>query len=159
MPYFGKHSEKLKDEIVSLIEKFFPQISLKIVMPNKSSIGSLFQFKDRLPLSMLSSVVYKYSCAQCASGTYVGSTTRALHMRIAEHRGRSFRTGKLIQSSKSSIREHSLKCSKFISGDDFVVLGQEKQEAHLRMLESLFILKYRPELNEAQSSFPLKIAC
>ena len=75
-------------------------------MPNKNSIGSLFRFKDHLHLNMLSSVVYKYSCAQCASGTYVGSTTRALHMRIAEHRGRSFRTGKLVQSPKSSIREH-----------------------------------------------------
>ena len=158
-PYFGKHSEKLKDEIVLLIEKFYPQIDLKVVMPNKNSIGSLFRFKDRLPLNMLSSVVYKYSCARCASGTYVGSTTRALHMRIAEHRGRSFRTGKLIQSPKSSIREHSLKCSKFISENDFVVLGQEKQEVYLRMLESLFILKHRPLLNEMQSAFPLKIAC
>ena len=159
LPYFGKHSEKLKDEIVSLIDKFFPQIDLKLVMPNKNSIGSLFRFKDRLPLKMLSSLVYKYSCAQCASGTCVGPTTRVHHMRIAEHRGRSFRTGKLVQSSKSSIREHSLKCSKFVSEDNFVVLGHEKQEVYLRMLESLFILKHRPQLNETQSAFPLKIAC
>ena len=128
-------------------------------MRNKNSIGSLFWFKDCLPLNMLSSVEYEYRCVQYVSGTYVGSTTRALHMRIADHRGRSFRTGKLIHSPKSSIREHSLKCSKFISENDFVVLGQEKQEVYLRMLESLFILKHRPLLNEMQSAYPLKIAC
>ena len=89
-------------------------MGIKIVMPNKNSIGSLFRFKDHLPLNMLSSVVYKYSCAQCGSGTYAGSTTRALHMRIAEHRGRSFRTGKLVQSPKSYKLQFINKCNQLI---------------------------------------------
>ena len=36
-----------------------------------------------------SSLVYKFSCACCAS-EYVGSTIRTLHTRVAEHAGRSF---------------------------------------------------------------------
>ena len=158
MPYAGKHSEKLKDEVMLLVEKFFGQIDLKLIFTNKNTIGSYFRFKERLPMGLLSSVIYEYRCAQCASGTYVGSTTRALHMRIAEHRGRSFRTGKFVQTSKSSIRDHSLKCSKFVANDNFRVLGQEKRKIHLRILESLHILSLKPNLNEMQSAFPLKIA-
>ena len=79
-------------------------------------------------------------------------------MRIAEHMGRSFRTGKQVQSSKSSIRDHSKNCSQTISKDNFTVIGQEKNEISLRMLESLHILKLKPNLNEMQSAFPLKIA-
>ena len=158
MPYFGKQSENLKSEILSIIGNLFPQLDLKIVLSNKYTISSLFKFKEPLPKMMLSSVVYKYSCAHCASGTYVGSTTRAVHMRIAEHRGRSFRTGKLSsQPGHSAIRQHSLCCSKQISNSEFVLLGQEKCETSLRILESLYIHVHKPNLNEMQSSFPLKI--
>ena len=44
---------------------------------------------------MKDSLVYKYSCVQCAS-CYVASTIGNLDTRIAEHTGRSYRTGKLI---------------------------------------------------------------
>ena len=109
-------------------------------------------------MSLQSSVIYQFSCAQCASGSYVGSTTRALHMRIAEHMGRSFRTGKVVQSSKSSIRDHVIKCSNVIDKNAFKVIGRESNETHLRMLESLYILRLKPNLNEMQSASPLIIA-
>ena len=109
-------------------------------------------------MKLLSSVVYKYNCAQCVSGTYVGSTTRATHMRIAEHRGRSYRTGKPLQHPpKSAIREHALKCCKTISASDFSIIAQEKNEMHLRILESLIIRNEKASLNEMNSAFPLKI--
>ena len=159
MPYFGKQSDKLKDEIVSLVGGFYGQIDLKLIFTNKNTIGSQFQFKERLPKGLLSSCIYEFRCAQCASGTYIGSTIRSLHMRIAEHRGRSFRTGKEVQSSKSSIRDHAQACSNSITIDNFRILGQEKFETHLRILESLYILRLKPTLNETQSAHPLKIAC
>ena len=158
IPYFGKQSEKLKDEVRKLINGILPQIDLKIVLSNKFSIGSLFPFKERLPMMMQSSVIYKFSCAACASGTYVGSTIRAVHMRIADHRGRSFRTGKLISNPmQSAIREHSLKCSKTISPSDFSILGSDKGEIGLRIMESIYINTQKPSLNDKQSSFSLKI--
>ena len=143
---------------VVIVRSCYGQIDLKIIFTNKNTIGSLFRFKERLPKALLSSVIYEFRCAQCASGTYIGSTIRSLHMRIAEHRGRSFRTGKEIQSSKSSVRDHSQSCSNPVSIDNFRVLGQEKHETHLRILESLHILRLKPNLNEMQSAFPLKIA-
>ena len=126
---------------------------------NKFTIANFFPFKERLPMGLKSSVVYKFSCAQCASGTYIGSTTRATHMRIAEHRGRSFRTGKLLANpGHSAIREHALKCRQTISEDDFTILGQEGAQTHLRILESIFIHQLKPGLNNMQSAFPLRIA-
>ena len=159
LPFNGQQSEKMKEEIEKLINVCFPQIDLHIVLTNSFTLGSLFKFKERLPTNLLSSVVYKYSCAQCAFGTYVGSTTRATHMRIAEHRGRSYRTGEpLKHPPKSAIREHARKCCKTVAASDFSILAQEKNEMHLRILESLIIRNEKASLNEMNSAFPLKIA-
>ena len=158
LPFFGAQSEKLKTEILDTLAKFYPQLDLKIILSNTYTIGSLFNYKDKIPMTLRSSVIYKYSCALCASGTYVGLTTRALHMRIAEHQGRSFRSGIASQRPlPSSIRDHSLKCSKQISSSDFTIIGQDRPGSSLELLESLFIYKLRPNLNSNQSSHPLRI--
>ena len=157
LPFFGKHSERLKSEIIEIVGKIYPQIDFQVALVNGSSIGSLFPYKDRQPQALQSSIIYKFCCAHCASGTYIGSTIRASYMRIAEHRGRSFRTGKLLENpKKSSIREHALVCGSF-SENDFTVLGHEKGETNLRILESLFILREKPSLNDMKSAFPLSI--
>ena len=138
--------------------QLYPQLDLKIILSNTYTIGSLFNYKDKLPMTLQSSIIYKYSCALCASGTYVGLTTRALHMRIAEHRGRSFRSGNVSQNPVSSaIRDHSLKCSKQISNSEFSIIGHEKPGFSLEMLESLYIAKLRPKLNNQLTSYPLKL--
>ena len=158
--YNGYQSEKMKAEIDILVKKYFPQFDMHIILVNKFNIASLFKFKERLPTQLLSSVVYKFSCAHCASGTYVGSTIRATHMRVAEHRGRSYRTGEQLENPpKSAIRDHALKCGKTVSIGEFSILAQEKNELHLRILESLYIRHQKANLNEVKSAFPLKIAC
>ena len=104
-----------------------------------------------------SSLVYKFSCACCAS-EYVGSTIRTLHTRVAEHAGRSFRTGSLLTvPPHSNIRQHVLSCGVPVSIDNFKVMGNTKFPTDLRILESFFIHKLKPKLNDAQSSFPLHI--
>ena len=92
LPYFGAQSEKMKSELSILLHKFFPYVDFHLILVNNFKIGSFFNFKDKLPLAMRSSLVCKFSCARCAS-EYVGSTIRTLHTRVAEHAGRSFRTG------------------------------------------------------------------
>ena len=160
MPYYGSYGEKMKKEVTDLVEKIYPQVELSLALVNPFTIGSLFPYKDRLPKMMRSSIIYKYCCAHCASGTYVGSTTRAAYMRISEHRGRSYRTNLLLKTPQaSSIREHALKCKQGISDDEFSILAQEgSSEINLRILESLFIMQGRPSLNDMQSAYPLNIA-
>ena len=48
----------IKLEIQTLIKRFYPQINLHLSFKNDFSIGSLFSYKDRIPSSMRSNVVY-----------------------------------------------------------------------------------------------------
>ena len=159
IPYFGKHTENLRDEMSKIVGKYFPQINLQIITVNQNTIGSYFNFKDSLPDSRRSNVVYKYSCELCPFTSYVGSTTRPLYMRIAEHRGRSYRTGRLLQTPpNSSIRDHCKSLpNHFPKEVNFKVVGAAKNAVTLRILESLHIIKDKPQLNNQKSSFPLQI--
>ena len=159
LPYFGSQAEKLKKELITIIAEYYPQLDFKIALTNKYTISSLFPFKDVLPMALRSNVIYSYSCAQCASGTYIGSTVRPTYMRISEHRGRSYRTGKLLTSPPhSAIRDHAIGTSHTIHDSNFKILDSEKNENYLRILESLYIGKCKPNLNNMKSSFALEIA-
>ena len=79
-------------------------------------------------------------------------------MRVSEHRGRHFRTGNIDRNPKvSAIRDQVLKCGGGISEDNFSILGYEKSEIHLRILESLQIFHQKSSLNDAKSAFPLNV--
>jgi len=158
LPYFGYHSEKLKTELSVLLSKFFPEKTFGIILVNNFKIGSLFNFKDKLPEGLQSSVVYEFSCARCAS-MYVGSTYRTLNTRIAEHAGRSYRTNNPIASPPSSnIRKHCQQdCDSPINKNQFKILTTATTQFDLRILESLYIYKLKPSLNDHQSAYPLCI--
>ena len=85
-PYYGYVSERLRTEITNIVEKYYPQINLKLIFTNKLSVGSLFKYKENLPTPLCSGVIYNYQCALC-NECYTGSTTRQLQCRIAEHMG------------------------------------------------------------------------
>ena len=155
--YYGKISDNLKVDLTKLIENIYPQVDFRLCLVNGFTINSMFSFKDSLPLELRSSIVYKYSCARCASGTYVGSTMRAAYMRFAEHEGISFCTGKRSnQPKQSAIREHATRCGTF-DRKNFSIIGQEKSDVHLRIPEPLYIQREKPDLNDTQSAFPLCI--
>ena len=101
---------------------------------------------------MCASLVYKFCCARCAS-EYVGSTTRTLHTRVAEHAGRSFRTGSSLSvPPHSMVRIHSESCGVPVTLDDFRIIGSTSSAIDLRILESMHIFKLKPVLNNSQSS-------
>ena len=57
-------------------------------------------------MRLKSSLVYKFSCAQCAS-EYVGMTARTLGTRVDEHVRVSYRTrARLTQKPHSAIHDH-----------------------------------------------------
>ena len=96
------------------------------------------------------------SCSQCQS-TYIGETQRHLISRICEHKGISPRTSMPFSNPPfSNIREHALSFDHPIKVDNFSVLA--RCHSHdLRLLESIFIHKFSPNLNNQASSFPLQI--
>ena len=157
LPYFGPQSEKLKKELCLMLSKFYSYMDVKIVLKNSHTIGSLFRFKDRIPIACQSSVVYSFCCASC-DASYIGSTKRSLHCRFEQHLGRSHRTGMwLSRPDPSPIRSHADTCTSNISIKDFKIIGRERNLQDLRLLESLHILKHKPNLNDHTSAVQLNV--
>ena len=87
----------------------------------------------------------------------MGSTSRALYVRVCEHVGKSHRTNRpLTTPAHSAIRGHGQHCSADLSLDNFSIIGSATG-FDLRILESLHIFKLKPDLNDMQSCFPLSI--
>ena len=59
----GSQLEKRKEVLRALIEKCFLNTECKIVLVNKFTVGSFFNYKDKLTAVMSASLVYKLSCA------------------------------------------------------------------------------------------------
>lgn len=160
LPFFGPQSEKLKHELRILLKKYFPHVDFKIVLTNNFRIRSMFKFKDALPLCARTAVIYKYQCSQCSDATYIGSTYRTFHTRLSEHKGVSSRTGaRLTAPPHSAVRHHAEHtCSTAVLDKNFTILDYcANDKVSLRILESLYIFKQRPILNDTDSSFPLNI--
>ena len=156
LPYFGHQSTKLKYELDQVLKKFYPKGILNIILVNNFRIGNFFRYKDKLPSEMRSSVCYKYCCARCGA-SYVGMSSRNIYQRIAEHRGVSYRTGRLLQSPPhSNVRLHADECNINISHSHFKILSSAKSEIDLKIIESLYINMIKPKLNEMISSYPLQ---
>ena len=108
---------------------------------------------------MRANLVYEFSCVRERTPvSYIGSTKRHLFQRLAEHANRSARTNKPLSTSpNSSIFDHSVNCSCKISIENFRILGSVNNENSLRILESLYIHRKSPSLNDTQSAHPLLI--
>ena len=153
-PYFGSQSEKLKYDLMSLFNKYFKDHKLQIILTNNSTIGSLFNFKDKLTKGM---TVYKWGCPIAAGLiTYIGSSSR--NLRAAEHSGVSYRTGETLSGLPSPASgTPSCNSNNHIHPDNFNILGTSRNLTELRILDSLFIHKEKPSLNNMLSAFPLLI--
>ena len=139
-----------------MFRKYFNNQQINVILSNKHTIGSYFPYKDRLPIGMRSSIVYQYSCESC-SHLYIGSSTRNLYMRMSEHQGKSYRTGNYVNKTNSSIFDHKFSCDTQIDTHNFKILDHASSEFRLRILESLYIHKERPQLNDMQSAMPLLV--
>ena len=156
LPYLGNYSFILRKKLMLMARRFYPQIQFRCIFRNDFSIGSLFKFKDRLPPLLRTSVVYQYSCGQCSS-SYIGQTVKQLKVRISQHKGRSFRTNSLLSCPENSkILDHSLNSGHPIIDNNFKILDSCKNN-DLRILESLWIHKLKPSLNDRSSSAELSI--
>ena len=157
LPYFGPQSFKLRKDLAIVFEKYIPNYDLKLVFVNRFTIGSYFNYKDKIPKSLRASLVYQFSCERCSS-RYVGSTCRNLYQRVAEHSGLSFRTNQPLSTPpQSAIRNHSEICSPNVSLQNFKILSSHSNFLDLRILESLHIHRLKPGLNNMDSAFHLNI--
>ena len=157
LPYLGSISGKIKRNMKSTITKYLPTCEIKVIFKSPSRLCSVFTFKDKLPAYLTSGVVYKYTCGKCKS-TYIGKTKRHTCKRYAEHQGRSPLTGKLLKGQDSTtVRDHMLTCDTIVCTDNFEVIGMDSDNTHLKIKESIFIQRDKPNLNIRGKSIPLTL--
>ena len=157
LPYYGYLSFAIRKRLSQLLKEHFPDTSFRFIFTNPYTIKSFFPYKDAIPAGLIPNVVYQYTCSLCKQ-RYVGETKRNLTLRIAEHKGKSARTGALLSNpSFSPIRSHSLDKDHIITDDSFKILMKAIHPFDTKLLESLFIKHTKPELNHQTSSNQLLI--
>ena len=83
-------------------------------------------------------------CGRC-NATYYGETCHHLKVRVGEHSGISPLMNTRSKSKKSTaIKDHMLICDQPVSFDDYKVLASSNSEFHLKIKESLLILRDQP---------------
>ena len=155
LPYLGKISSQIHSNIYKAISKHYPQCKPNFISQNSYTLANSFKYKDNVPERCRSSVVYKYSCGGCNS-TYIGQTGLHLTQRICKHKGLSFKTNLPLSTlEQSSIRNHAHSNNHPILNKNFQIFHSNSTELHRKILESIYILKQTPDLNNTSSSITL----
>ena len=158
-PFHGSPSYKLSHQFRAIISKYFPQINFNIVFENKFTIKSLVsRWKEPLPLPLRTNFIYKFQCNVC-NDIYIGCSGGSAWVRFSEHLGVSYRTGlHLASPPHSAPRAHSQSTDHPFSRNDFTILDYAPSSSNdIRILESKYIHRNRPKLNDMNSSIPLLI--
>ena len=107
--------------------------------------------KDKLPVTAQSKIIYHFECV-CGS-KYIGRTGRRLAVRIREHLPKWLESStkappRSSQPASSAITRHlqTCRCTVSEAAGRFKVLFRARSDYHLRILESLSIKRFRPEL-------------
>ena len=157
MPFLGSSSFAVKNSLKKLYKDILPFANLQVVFKTGNRLSSYFKFKDSLPESLRSGVVYHYKCAKC-NLSYVGSTWRFWERRLQEHLHISALTGKPLSGGQIyAPMQHARTCQYHLNRDDFSIIGSEKNRYLLRLKESIFIYKLKPKLNGTESSVKLHL--
>ena len=157
LPYLGVISMQLKRKLGNLFHTCFPDVKIKVIFSAKNRLSSGFQFKDILPNDMRSLILYKYKCSICEN-TYVGKTKRHYIVRMNEHLGISVFSGKSLKYNPdyaTAIGKHIKDNDHICNTDCFKIVGTATNDFHLRVKESLLIVKEKPTLNVTKESLPL----
>ena len=161
LPFLGSSSWNVKNELVKSFKNILPFCKVKIVFKTTNRLATYFNFKGRLPQSLLSGVIYQFTCATCKC-SYVGCTKRFWEKRLEEHLHISALTGNPLNGLQTFAPLHHVKSSgcgeiSNISRDDFKIIGREQHPYLLQVKESVFIHKLSPELNGNITSVPLHL--
>ena len=86
---------------------------------------------------------------------YIGKTKWHLLVRQYEHLGLTEKARKYTQRDATAIRKHCHENKHRCSMDNFEIVGTAVNDFHLKLKESLLILKMKSCSNIAQESLPL----
>ena len=130
-----------------------------VIFKPSNRIRNAFRFKDIIPTFMNSKVVYKFKCDIC-NDVYVGETKRHLLVRQYEHLRKSILTEKpsnYNDKDATVIRKHCHQNNHRADSSCFTLIFSASNNFHLKLKESLSILKFKPSLNVAKEPIPLHL--
>ena len=156
LPYLGTLSLRMKTQISKYVKANIKNCHFKIVFSSKRRLSYFFQFKDHIPMSLNSHLVYKIKCAEC-NLCYYGLTERHFKVRAFDHLGMSIHTGKSIKGVDTAMKSHCRQHNHKITIDDFDVIARDQNPFHLRIKESLLIKRDKPVLNNNIYLTPLHL--
>ena len=161
LPFMGTTSLRVKNSLTRSFRNIMPFCNVKFIFKTTNRISSFFTYKDMFPKSLLSGVIYHYTCARCKL-SYVGCTKRYWEKRLEEHTHISARTGEPLNGQQVfTPKKHQRTCKGKTSGfsdvsrNDFKIIGREKDPYLLQVKESIFIINMNPELNGRETSVPI----
>ena len=154
--YLGLTSKEFSKNLRNLMQRYYPQVDIRTVFRKVENLGSVFRYKDALPEVCSSCLIYKYTCDGC-NAFYIGKTERNFWMRICEHRGISFRTGKQLSVKPfSDIRNHHLeKHNNEVKFENFEILDKVSSKFSLNTLETLYQKCLKPNIGTQEQSTPI----
>ena len=99
-PWLGTSSVGLKNKIKARVEKYFFAVKQRVIFTSRPLLPAIK--KDVWPASLLSNVVYNFSC-HCNS-QYVGRISQRLQDRIRQHVPKLIKTGQIPNYCNISTR-------------------------------------------------------
>ena len=118
LPSLGDISLQLRTMLRESFKKFLN------CCKSQRRLSSQFHFKESLPDSLMSSVVYKRTCGKYSS-FYYSETEKHVRVRLGEHIGLSALTFKKCKPSKESAVRHYLQfCNYDPFLEEFTVLAK-----------------------------------
>ena len=110
LPCLSKMSQIVKYRLTKTMNKHIKFCKLRVIFQTNNRLRNYFRFKDSVPETLRSDLIYKFLCGSCTASC-IGKTYRHFEVRVSEHQGVSPRTGKPVKGTLStSVRDHMLVC-------------------------------------------------
>ena len=83
-PCLDKISEIVKTRPTETMNKHMKLCTSRVVFQTNNMFRNYFRFKDLVPETLQSSLIYKFSCGSCTT-SYIVKTYRHFKVRVSEH--------------------------------------------------------------------------
>ena len=132
----GIDSLKIRGKLIRLVKTYFPFCKIQVMFNSGNRLDSFFQFKDKVPLTACSLILYKFTCSSCNSA-YVGKTKWHFLVRMFEHLGISPTTGKNYtfnpKNNNNTVVLNHINCNNCDTTlDNFRIIGSARNDYVLK---------------------------
>ena len=161
LEFLGKIYLQSKKQLTEIVGTCLKNIKLNVTFRSSNRIRNAFRFKYQIPKYMNSKVIYKFKCNIC-NDAYIIVKQRVIFLfaNMYIHLGKIILTEKNLKYTKkdtTAIRKHCPNHCHTADTSCFSLVGNTANKYHIKLKESLLILKMKPLLNIAEEPMPLQL--